>query len=206
MSNESMLNLSGKLSPEIQNKLQKLAGKCSTIKSEAPKVNNTDVKAGNSNTNKPHKPKLSQEELEKRHKAVELHKQQREEALALYKQHLAYFSKLYPNCFSQTPKPLAIGIDKVILAEEVKKPEEARISQKVLRRFLAKYTRSVAYKEAMQSGSARINLQGEEVEKVSPEHVEIARKSLEDWRNKRAIKQNDKQPSQKQREKVTNPS
>jgi len=62
----------------------------------------------------------------------------------------------------------------------------------VLRRFLAKYTRSVAYKEAMQSGSARINLQGEEVENVSPEHVEIARKSLEDWRNKRAIKQNDK--------------
>ena len=206
MSNEFMLNLSGKLSPEIQNKLQKLAGKRSTIKSEAPKVNNTDVKAGNGRVNRPHKPKLNQEELEKRHKAVELHKQQREEALALYKQHLAYFSNLYPNCFSQTPKPLAIGIDKVILAEEAKNSEEERISQKVLRRFLAKYTRSVAYKEAMQSGSARINLQGEEVEKVSPEHVEIARKSLEDWRNKRAIKQNDKQPSQKQREKVTNPS
>jgi sRNA-binding protein len=206
MSNESMLSLSGNLSPEVQNKLQKLAGKPSTTKSEAPKVNNTDIKASNGGANRPHKPKLSQEELEKRRKAVELHEQQRAQALALYNQHLAYFRKLYPNCFTETPKPLAIGIDKVILAEEAKNSEEERISQKVLRRFLAKYTRSVAYKEAMQSGSARINLQGEEVEKVSPEHVEIARKSLEDWRNKRAIKQNDKQPSQKQREKVTNPS
>jgi len=206
MSNESMLSLSGNLSPEVQNKLQKLAGKRSTIKSEAPKVNNTNAKGSHSNTNKLHKPKLDQEELEKKQKAVELHTQQKEQAIALYNQHFSYFSNLYPNCFSQTPKPLAIGIDKVILAEEAKNPEEERISQKVLRRFLAKYTRSVAYKEAMQSGSARINLQGEEVEKVSPEHVEIARKSLEDWRNKRAIKQNDKQPSQKQREKVTNPS
>ena len=206
MSEESTLSLSHKLSPEIQNKLQKLAGKRSTIKSEAPKVNNTDVKAGNGRANRPHKPKLSQEELEKKHKAIELHKQQKEQAIALYNQHFSYFSNLYPNCFNETPKPLAIGIDKVILAEEAKNSEEERISQKVLRRFLAKYTRSVAYKEAMQSGSARINLQGEKVDKVTPEHAEIARKSLEEWRNKRAIKQNDKQPSQKQREKVTNPS
>ena len=206
MSEESTLSLSHKLSPEIQNKLQQLAGKSGTIKSELPKTNNTKVKVDNNKTNRPNKFKPNQEKLEKKHKAIELHKQQKEQAITFYKQHFSYFSKLYPNCFSETPKPLAIGIDKVILAEEVKKPEEARISQKVLRRFLAKYTRSVAYKEAMQSGSARINLQGEEVEKVSPEHVEIARKSLEEWRNKRAIKQNDKQPSQKQREKVTNPS
>jgi len=197
MSEKPTLSLNVKLSPEIQNKLQRLTGKPSTTKSEAPKVNNTDVKAGTSKTNRPHKPKPTQEELEKKHKAVEIHTQQREEAIALYKQHFSYFSKLYPNCFSETPKPLTIGIHEAIIAEEAKKPEEERISQKALRRFLAKYTRSVAYKEAMQSGSARINLQGEEVENVSPEHIEIARKSLEDWRNKRAIKQNDKQPSQK---------
>ena len=49
----------------------------------------------------------------------------------------------------------------------------------------------------MQSGSARINLQGEEVDKVTPEHAEIARKSLEEWRNKRAAKQNEKQKPRK---------
>ena len=196
MSEKPTLSLNVNLSPEIQNKLQKLAGKPSTTKNEAPKVNHTNTKGSGSN-NKSQKPKLDQIELEKKQKAVELHNQQKEQAIALYNQYFSYFSNLYPNCFSQTPKPLAIGIDKVILAEEAKNSEEERISQKVLRRFLAKYTRSVAYKEAMQSGSARINLQGEEVENVSPEHIEIARKSLEDWRNKRAIKQNDKQPSQK---------
>lgn len=138
-----------------------------------------------------HKAKLNQEELEKKHKAIESYKQEKEQAIALYNQHFSYFNKLYPNCFSETPKPLAIGIDKAIIAEEAKKPEEEQISHKVLRRFLGKYTRSVAYKEAMQSGSARINLQGEEVDKVTSEHAEIARKSLEEWRNKRATRQND---------------
>ena len=70
MSNESMLSLSGNLSPEVQNKLQKLAGKRSTIKSEAPKVNNTNAKGSHSNTNKLHKPKLDQEELEKNTKLL----------------------------------------------------------------------------------------------------------------------------------------
>jgi len=197
MSEKPTLSLGGKLSPEIQNKLQQLAGKTNTTKSEVPKVNNTNTKGSNINTNKPHKPKLDQAELEKKQKTVELHNQQKEQAIALYNQHFSYFSNLYPNCFNEVPKPLAIGIDKAIIAEEVKKPEEEQISQKVVRRFLAKYTRSVAYKEAMQSGSARINLQGEEVDKVTPEHAEIAKKSLEEWRNKRAIKQNEKQKPEK---------
>ena len=47
------------------------------------------------------------------------------------------------------------------------------------------------------SGSARINLQGEEVEKVAPEHAEIARKSLEEWQNRKAARQNNKQKSRK---------
>ena len=197
MSEKPTLSIKVNLSPEMQNKLQQLAGKPSTTKSKAPNKINTNVKAGNTNTHRPHKPKLTQEELKKKQKAVELHKQLKEQAIALYNQHLSYFSNLYPNCFSQTPKPLAIGIDKVISAEEAKKPEEEQINQKVLRRFLGKYTRSVAYKEAIQSGSARINLQGEEVDKVTPEHAEIAKKSLEEWQNKRAAKQNEKQKPRK---------
>lgn len=38
MSEQSTLSLSGKLSPEIENKLQQLAGKPSTTKSKAPKT------------------------------------------------------------------------------------------------------------------------------------------------------------------------
>lgn len=198
MSEKSTLSLGSKLPPEIQNKLQQLAGKPDTTKSELPKTDNTNVKAGNSNTNKPHKPKLNQNESEKKHKAIELHKQQKEQAITFYKQHFSYFSALYPNCFNETPKPLAIGIDKAIIAEEVKKPEDERLTKEVVRRFLAKYTRSVAYKEAMQSaGSARINLQGEEVEKVTPEHAEIARKSLEEGQNKKAARENNKQKPRK---------
>ena len=198
MSEESTLSLSHKLSPEIQNKLQQLAGKSGTIKSELPKTDNTKVKVDNNKTNRPNKFKPNQEKLEKKHKAIELHKQQKEQAITFYKQHFSYFSKLYPNCFNETPKPLAIGIDKAIVAGEATKPEEERINQKVVRRFLAKYTRSVAYKEAMQSaGSTRINLEGEEVEKVTPEHAEIARKSLEDWKNKKAARENNKQKPRK---------
>ena len=69
---------------------------------------------------------------------------------------------------------------KIILEEEAKKPEKERLSKNAIRKFLLKYTQSVAYKESLQSGSARINLQGEEVETVTPENAEFAKKSLEE--------------------------
>ncbi len=106
MSEESTLSLSHKLSPEVQNKLQQLAGKPDTTKSELPKIDNTNTKVDNNKTNRPNKSKLSQEELEKKHKAIELHKQQKEQDIAFYKQHFSYFSKLYPNCFNKHPSRL----------------------------------------------------------------------------------------------------
>lgn len=99
MSEKPTLSLGSKLSPEIQNKLQQLAGKPGTTKSEVLKTTNTNVKAGNSNTNKPHKPKLDQAELEKKQKAIELHNQQKEQAIALYNQYFSYFSNLIPELF-----------------------------------------------------------------------------------------------------------
>lgn len=83
MSEKPTLSLNVNLSPEIQNKLQKLAGNPSTTKSKAPNKINTNVKAGNTNTHRPHKPKFTQEELKKKQKAVELHKQLKEQAIAL---------------------------------------------------------------------------------------------------------------------------
>ena len=85
----------------------------------------------------------------------------------MYKQHFSHFSKLDPNCFSKTQKPLVIGIDKIIFEEEAKKPEEERLSKTAIQKFLIKYTQSAAYKESLQSGSTRINLQGKEVETVT---------------------------------------
>ena len=70
MSEESTLSLSHKLSPEIQNKLQQLAGKPDPTKSELPKIDNTNTKVDNNKTNRPNKPKLNQNESEKNHKAI----------------------------------------------------------------------------------------------------------------------------------------
>jgi len=101
MSEAPTLSLNSKLSPEVQNKLRQLVGKPDTTKSELPKTDNTNVKASNNNTNKPYKPKLNQNESEKKHKAIGLHKQQKEQAITFYKQHFSYFSKLYTNCFNE---------------------------------------------------------------------------------------------------------
>ena len=195
MSEESTLSLGGKLSAETQSKLKELATKSSEETIEAPKTSNANVKA-DSKSAKTEKPKLKANEPNKKQQAIELHKKQIEQAKALYKKYFSYFSKLYPNCFSKTPKPLAIGINKVMLEEEIKKPEEEQVSKTAINKFLTKYTRSVAYKEAMQSGSARINLQGEEVDKVTTEHAEFAKKSLEEWKSKRAKQKNNNKHKQ----------
>ena len=196
MSEESTLSLGGKLSAETQSKLQELATKPKEATIEAHKVNNANVK-NDSKSATAEKPTPKAKELNKKHQAIELHKKQIEQAKALYKQHFTHFSKLHPKCFSQTPKPLAVGINKVMLEEENKKPEEERLSKAAISKFLNKYTRSVAYKESLQSGSARINLQGEEVDKVTTEHAEFAKKSLEEWRSRRAKQNNNRHKPQK---------
>lgn len=193
MSEESTLSLGGKLSAETQSKLKELATKPKESTIGDPKANNANIKADSKSTNT-EKPKP--EQASKKQQAIELHKKQIEQAKALYKKYFSYFSNLYPNCFSKTPKPLAIGINKVMLEEESKKPEEEQVSKTAISKFLTKYTRSVVYKEAMQSGSARINLQGEEVDKVTPEHAEFAKKSLEEWKSKRAKQKNNNKHKQ----------
>lgn len=184
------LSLGGKLSAKTQSKLKELATKPKELTIEASKANNANIKNDSkSATAEEPKPK-AKKEPNKKQQAIELHKKQIEQAKVLYKYHFSYFSKLYPKCFSQTPKPLAVGINKVMLEEENKKPEKERLSKAAISKFLNKYTRSVAYKESLQSGSARINLQGEEVETVTTEHADFAKKSLEEWRSRRAKQSN----------------
>jgi hypothetical protein len=160
------LSLGGKLSAETQSNLKALATKPKEATIEAPKTNNANVKA-DSKSATAEKPSPKAKEPSKKQQAIELHKKQIEQA-----------------------KPLAVGINKVMLEEENKKPEEERLSKAAISKFLNKHTRSVAYKESLQSGSARINLQGEEVDKVTTEHAEFAKKSLEEWRSRRTKQNN----------------
>jgi hypothetical protein len=190
------LSLGGKLSAETQSKLKELATKPKESTIEASKTSSANVKA-DSKPATAEKPTPKGSEPIQKQQAIELRKKQIEQAKALYKYHFSYFSKLYPECFSQTPKPLAVGINKVMLEEEAKKPEKERLSKAAISKFLNKYTRSVAYKESLQSGSARINLQGEEVDKVTPEHAEFAKKSLEEWRNRRTKQNNNRHKPEK---------
>jgi hypothetical protein len=106
--------------------------------------------------------------------------------------------KLYPKCFSAVPRPLALGIHTAIWEEEAKKPGEERISKSAIRHFLLVYTSSKAYQQAIIAGGSRIDQLGNVMEKVSVEHIETAKKSLEDWDNKQATwQQNNQQKPQK---------
>lgn len=198
MNSQPTLSLGNKLSPDTKNKLQGIKGKADKAQPRA-KHDSKSSKANNSNKakpTKPSKPKLSQEELELKKQLAEEHRKAREQAIALYQNHLQHFSKLYPKCFGTEPKPLAIGLHNSLIKNEETKPEAERISKTAIRKFLGQYTRSIAYKECLKAESPRINLQGKEVDKVSPEHAEFAKQSVEKWKSRQAtrIKNNSLKP------------
>lgn len=178
MSNKPTLSFGSKVSPETQAKIEKVKQAIAQPKLTEGTSQNTEDSTSKS---KQLSPKAKQAQDKARYAAI--------------------FKKLiqqYPKCFSASPRPLAIGIHKAIWEQEEKKPEEARISKADIRHFLIGYTRSKAYREAMIAGGNRIDLQGNEIEKVSAQHMEIAKKSLEDWKNKQAAwKQNNKQKPHK---------
>ena len=116
--------------------------------------------------------KLTSQEIKANHKAK-------------YIATLKKLRKLYPKCFSIPLRPLAVGIHHAIWEEEAKKSEDEKISKTTVRRFLLVYTGSRAYREAIIAGGERVDLQGNEVEKVSDKHIEFADQSLKDWNNKR---------------------
>lgn len=177
MTDKPILGLGDKISLETQGKLKKLATTPPAPKNSAkstPNHKNTTFK----------KPQLNAEELEEKRKRAEENKKNKEQAIALYFERFEYFCKLYPKCFSKSPKPLSIGIHNALIEEEEKKPEAQRVSKTGIRRFLAGYTRADAYKECLKTGIARIDLQGIEVDKVTAEHEEKAKEDLQKWQNK----------------------
>lgn len=112
-------------------------------------------------------------------------KKQKQEAAKLQQKHQKYFFEVYPKCFTKSPKPLAIGINKVMYSEEEKRPEEERVSNNEVNKFLKKYVGSMAYQEASKLGASRINLQGEAVGTVTAEQAEHAAQKLEYWKKMR---------------------
>ena len=175
MSKKPTLNLASNLSPETQAKLEQLAIKAdsktsnkqikkpedrkldiqkvdiqktdSHVSQEQETLPANNLKATNLQTpiskesNKKASLKLTPEELE-------LKKQEQlliDKKVKQYQKQMQIFSALYPKCFTPTPKPLAIGLDKIIVANEELKPEESRISKTSIRRFLGAYTKKYKY-------------------------------------------------------------
>ena len=118
------------------------------------------------------KPSLSKKEL----RSLQI-KATVEKRIATYNEHFKIFSKQYPKCFLSQPRPVAVGIDKLLFAEQDGKPVEERSSKRTIRQFLFWYTASKEYKEALKVDASRIDLQGNEVEKVTLEQLPPALKS-----------------------------
>lgn len=136
-----------------------------------PKQNYSNLK----DNNEVSKPSLSKKELYEL-RSIQI-KAAVEKRIATYNEHFKIFSKQYPKCFLVQPKPLAVGIDKTLFAEQEKKPIVERSSKKKIRLFLFWYTASKEYKEALKVDAPRIDLQGNEVEKVTIEQLKPELKS-----------------------------
>lgn len=120
-------------------------------------------------------------------------KKQKQEEGKLHKKHQKYFFEVYPKCFTKSPKPLAIGINKVMHSEEEKRPEEERLNNNEVNKFLKKYVGSMAYQETLKLGASRINLQGKAVGTVTAEQDEYAAQKVEYWKKVREEQKNNKQ-------------
>jgi hypothetical protein len=212
MSKKPTLNLASKLSPETQAKLKQLAikadSKTSNKQTKKPEDQKLDIqktdshvsqkqeilpannlKATNLQTliskesNKKASFKLTPEELE-------LKKQEQlliDKKVKQYQKQMQIFSALYPKCFTPNPKPLAIGLDKIIIANEELKPQESRISKSSIRRFLGAYTKKYKYLQSCILGAARIDLAGNEVDVIDQDAADNAKVKLDNnaaWQNK----------------------
>ena len=101
------------------------------------------------------------------------------------KEVLNYLFTEFPACFKEKDgiKPLKVGIFKDI-AERIEGDE--RVSKTQVRQALRKYTSNWRYLEAVTKHEFRIDLDGNDAEKVEQEHVEHATKALEESRAKLA--------------------
>jgi ProP effector len=105
-------------------------------------------------------------------------------------------------------KPLKVGIFNDI-AEAIS--DEDPVSKTQIRHALRRYTNSWRYLEAVCKGSARVDLQGNDVEELTDEHKSHAQQQLDESKarfaekKKAANKEKDKNSYKKSAKKVSNP-
>jgi len=103
------------------------------------------------------------------------------------KEVIGFLVEQFPACFSNKgdAKPLKIGIFQD-LAERL--DNEARVSKTLLRSSLRHYTNSWRYLHSIKKGVQRIDLDGVDVAAIEDEHVEHAKKQLDESKAKVAEK------------------
>lgn len=133
------------------------------------------------------------------------------EKLTKSKDVIAYLAEQFPNCFSLKgdAKPLKIGIFED-LAQRLE--EDEKVSKTRLRTALRHYTNSWRYLYSVKVGEARVDLDGEEAEKVTEEHQQHAQESLKESKAKAAERAKEKNaakpssPAKKKKPETTKPS
>ncbi|MFT5923279.1 MAG: ProP effector [Paraglaciecola sp.] len=122
------------------------------------------------------------------------------------KEVIGFLVEQFPACFSNKgdAKPLKIGIFQD-LAERLE--NEERVSKTLLRSSLRHYTNSWRYLHSIKKGAQRIGLDGKDVAAIEDEHVEHAKKQLDESKAKVAEKRKelkaagaDVKPSYKKKE------
>ncbi|MAD74420.1 MAG: RNA chaperone ProQ [Rheinheimera sp.] len=105
--------------------------------------------------------------------------------LANVKEVLAYLAQQFPLCFSVKGqvKPLKIGIFQDLAA---KLEQDSLVSKTQLRQALRVYTSSWRYLEAIQTGVARVDLEGEAGELIDQQQADHALSTLTESKNKAA--------------------
>ncbi|MFT4807059.1 MAG: ProP effector [Paraglaciecola sp.] len=122
------------------------------------------------------------------------------------KEVIGFLVEQFPACFSNKgdAKPLKIGIFQD-LAERLENDE--RVSKTLLRSSLRHYTNSWRYLHSIKKDAQRIDLDGKDVAAIEDEHVEHAKKQLDESKAKVAEKRKelkaagaDVKPSYKKKE------
>lgn len=103
------------------------------------------------------------------------------------KEVIGFLVEQFPACFSNKgdAKPLKIGIFQD-LAERLE--NEERVSKTLLRSSLRHYTNSWRYLHSIKKGAQRIDLDGKNIAAIEDEHVEHAKKQLDESKAKVAQK------------------
>ncbi len=106
---------------------------------------------------------------------------------------LDFLYQEFPQCFKQKDgiQPLKVGIFKDI-AERIEGSD--KVSKTQVRQALRKYTSNWRYLEAVTKSEFRIDLDGNQDEKVEQEHIEHAQKALEESRAKMAKRKKPQRP------------